>query len=498
MGKKIVMPKLNKISSQTLEAIRKETSEFIYVEDKEGHARCERCNNEFILPKTKHLEKDVKCPHCKAKMQVVHKWRRKYEASRIYWRVVATAVDSKTLVLRYIISVKDDKTISRTQEVAREVFNFEKQKTYSWEYHDRENEWKRTHGLYFTEHFMYHYRKECCLQADIHNLKTFVKEIKKIEYFKYVDIVDILLINTHYVSSLIANIYKNALVYEQLQKAGYQQLVISDYNEYHDNIKYYPQEKSLGKKIGLLDRTFKMLKKYQTIDNYAMLKSHPDITEAEFEFFVNGNWKSYEIDAYFRNGLKLKQARYIVANKIEIREYIHYLSLCRDLQYPENDYYLYPKDFKQMDLIVSDEYMKQKDKIAYEMRQKNSELIHKVSIGLQNLPEIKSLMNGSNGLLVYIPDSADDLSMEGKNQNNCVGTYVERIAKKQTLVFFIRQLNNPTASFVTMEMSYKGEVHQVMYKGNKRVDDDNIINFVDKLSQIVKKHSNELQSLQVA
>jgi hypothetical protein len=43
-----------------------------------------------------------------------------------------------------------------------------------------------------------------------------------------------------------------------------------------------------------------------------------------------------------------------------------------------------------------------------------------------------------------------------------------------------------------MEMSYQGVIHQIRYDHNKEVNDNNIIDFAQKVAEIVKKHSKEL------
>ena len=497
--KKFEMPKLKKISVRTLESIRKETSRYIYVYDKDGHAKCERCNGEFILPKTRHLQKEVKCPNCKEKMQIIHDWRRTrgYD-DRVDWRVVASVIDDAKIILRYVLVYRIDDEVRQLEEVSREICDFENQKVsrYERKFVDGKITWKQGTWNFFRETNMgWGYRRFCCLQADIHNIKNFINELKKSSLFKYVELTDILTCDRFYISSLVRRVGNRSLEYEQLQKAGFSQLVMADIRDRKydsQEVKYYPGEKSLAKKIGLTDRTFKLLKTQQNLQTYNMLFKYPDMTDKEFELFKSANWGVYEAVQYHANHLKLKQARYVVANKINLLEYIHYFRICEELNYPKTDYYLYPKNFRQMDEIVADEYLAYQDKIKAEQKAKHSKLIHKISEGLRSLPEIKELMGGSNGLLVYVPDSADDLIEEGKALNNCIGTYVERIAKQKTLIFYIRQLQNPTAPFVAMEVSYDGRIHQVRYNHNKVVEDNNIIDFAKKVAEIVKRNKDKL------
>ena len=91
MGKKIIeIKKLRKISSRTLNSIRKETSKYIFVHDKEGNAYCECCQTEVKLPKTKHLQEGIKCPNCNTSLSALHEWRRCKNCNDIIiWKIIS-------------------------------------------------------------------------------------------------------------------------------------------------------------------------------------------------------------------------------------------------------------------------------------------------------------------------------------------------------------------------------------------------------------------------
>ena len=106
---------------------------------------------------------------------------------------------------------------------------------------------------------------------------------------------------------------------------------------------------------------------------------------------------------------------------------------------------------------------------------------------------LQEFLNGSNGLLVYVPESSEDLIAEGKSMNNCVGTYVDRIAEGKTFVFFVRRLDDPTAPFVDFEYC-NGEVIQCRYDHNETATEDTeqgakIISFVDAFANKLRKNN---------
>ena len=125
--------------------------------------------------------------------------------------------------------------------------------------------------------------------------------------------------------------------------------------------------------------------------------------------------------------------------------------------------------------------------MCWQEKAKQSRLIKKISNGLRKTDDLQEFLQGSNGLLVYVPESAEDLLKEGRHLHNCIGTYIDRIAEGKTLVFFVRRLNDINAPFVAFEYC-NGEVVQCRYDKNEAVKDDKIINFVDAFAERLRKN----------
>lgn len=62
--------------------------------------------------------------------------------------------------------------------------------------------------------------------------------------------------------------------------------------------------------------------------------------------------------------------------------------------------------------------------------------------------------------MIVIPETADDFINEGKQQNNCVGGYVDAVLNNRCYVIFIREKENPNKSFLTVEV---GERYHAPY-----------------------------------
>lgn len=65
---------------------------------------------------------------------------------------------------------------------------------------------------------------------------------------------------------------------------------------------------------------------------------------------------------------------------------------------------------------------------------------------VQNAFQVKG-----KGLLLVVPASAEDIKAEGAALHHCVGTYVDRVARGETNIFFIRKEQEPDKPYFTME-----------------------------------------------
>lgn len=74
------------------------------------------------------------------------------------------------------------------------------------------------------------------------------------------------------------------------------------------------------------------------------------------------------------------------------------------------------------------------------------------------------------GMHIVVPEQVSDLITEGKAQKNCVGGYMQRVAKGETDVVFIRRDTEPENSYITMEIK-QGHIVQARTKCNGPLDE---------------------------
>lgn len=102
--------------------------------------------------------------------------------------------------------------------------------------------------------------------------------------------------------------------------------------------------------------------------------------------------------------------------------------------------------------------------------------------------EMNSLMNFKmNGLMVMAPHEAKDIRIEGRTLHHCVGTYVERVAKGKTNIFFVRKEETPEVPYFTMEINMDGVMIQCQGKYNCSMPDD-VKAFAEAFTAVVKQY----------
>lgn len=488
---------------------KQHSARYIFVYDKDGNARCSSCDAEFNLGHTKHLS-NIECPQCKRELKVQHTWRMKHNLEVIRFMVIPKVLTNTKMVLRYVLAyAKGDEPI-KVSEVAREYLDeyHAEPEFYTWRsdcYYDRELKtmiydpcsWKKGRGLYFrTDSYMCPNRFWCreCYEYP----RNFFKEINKLDCFKYYPAETEYCFQSY--PSQLLYMMRSARLNEKLIKAGMEKLA-SNHRYYfttHNDRCYSQNYKatSLIKMLKLDNERYGIFKEHPTTEMLFFLqKPGKKFKISDFKL-VDCNVSAYKSTEEYANKIGVsfpKMHKYLKGIKNH-HEYSHYLWVLEKLGYDLKDtYYSMPKDFWKADKKASDEYakiqeeerIKQDNKRIKELESKNA-LIKEISDGFKRMDGLQEFLNGSNGLLIYVPDSVTDLIEEGRKLHNCIGSYVDRVANGNTFVFFVRKLDAPYAPFVAFEY-FNGEVVQCRYDHNETVDDDNIIQFVNRFADCLRK-----------
>lgn len=495
------------ISEKRLDWCVKQSARYIYTDKKNGIGFCTKCEKKVMLPKTKHLQK-MKCPSCNKEMQILHIGRREWLEDNVDWYVFPEAMSEDMLRLRYVYVVRSGKDPEPSvRECARMVIDFGRRTEHTFELTPWEETWKYQTMNYFRERDLgIDYRRFCCLAADIYPYG--LGQIKKLKVFKNFKFTKDMFKN-FYVSSCLGFMSKRMDLYEKLSEVGLNNLIHDDlYSYWHDEIKYNSKETSLTKMLGIDKLKLRLLKEYPTRNALKVMQKYP-VNEKNISYYRDLEFDTYAIESIddIVKEYKLKPGK--VKNYIlsidgdyinsKVRDYANYLYKLRFLEYPFDNSYCYPKDYKKDKARIENEYSAKQNALRYKatfekIKKESSKVkvIKTIARYIKENEKLMSWMQGSQGLKVIVPETPDELYREGIALHNCLAKYAEKIADKESLVFFIHKIDDPDKAFVAME--YKnGEINSLMYNGNVRVDDEKIISFAtafaNKLKEIkIEKH----------
>lgn len=157
---------------------------------------------------------------------------------------------------------------------------------------------------------------------------------------------------------------------------------------------------------------------------------------------------------------KLKREELIALKRNMVNDWKDYLSWCRELKYNLDNMFIYmPNNFKQVHDRVAKEYKDLKDrKAAAEKKRRDKLVAKKMQKIKKSMEEIFSKNAGvdalnikGNGLILIVPANSAAIKEEGEALHHCVGTYIERVAKGETAIFFIRREAEPDKPYYTLE-----------------------------------------------
>lgn len=469
------------------------TAHYIWFDNHDAHnGHCERCGHDVSFEKkTRHGQKTL-CPHCRQELKIRHSWRVSY-TENVDFKAIVKVTKPDEYMLRYVLIEQIGKN-RKIKEVARELVNMTDKMQKEFEIVD--GEWVMGNTKkWFTEHYMYQWRKYCCLSANVY-IPGLKAELKKLNKVQYLDNPVEYNSNSWYVTAFIRELYKRADLYEKLEKVGLKDVAVKDFDNncswnYREKIDYDPTQTTLNKMLKVNKANMRRFIASRSTKKLHLMQKYPVITDEAMEIIEKFNVNDYEFDELteLKVGNVNKMLRYLCTEKerMNICEYCQYVKTIQKLGYKMDDSYLYPKDFRKADDKATDDYNRQQDTIKIALSKAQSAIIKQISEGLRQMKDLAEFMDGSKGLLVYVPESAKDLIQEGRSLHNCIGTYVERVAEKKTMVFFVRKIDAPNEPFVTFEYA-NGEVIQCRYDYNKNVEDTKIINFVDAFTERLRQN----------
>lgn len=179
------------------------------------------------------------------------------------------------------------------------------------------------------------------------------------------------------------------------------------------------------------------------------------------------------IDKHFRIEQVLEVAKYTTVHQIikytekqstkkktiadTFRDWLDYIRNCEELKYDlTNDFTLFPRNLtEEHDRAYKLVQKKQKDMFDKAIKSMSDELTERYKWEYGDY-------------IIKAPGTADEITKEGQTLRHCVGSYLERVAKREKIILFLRKKEKPEEPFYTIEINPKQcEVQQCRGKKNK-------------------------------
>lgn len=123
-----------------------------------------------------------------------------------------------------------------------------------------------------------------------------------------------------------------------------------------------------------------------------------------------------------------------------VREYADYLDLCRKLELDLNDSVLFPRNLQ-----------KAHDRAASQWKQKLDAKIHRdFQVAMERIG--RHMDYQWDGMMICCPQSPEEIIREGQALHHCVGTYVDRVARQECVILFLRRVAEVDKPFYTLEV----------------------------------------------
>ncbi len=194
------------------------------------------------------------------------------------------------------------------------------------------------------------------------------------------------------------------------------------------------------------------------------------------EFGRRENYR--EIKALFQTSKELVAFfEYAEQQEVGFASYTDYIRACNylglDMSLPKNRF---PHDFKRWHDMRIDQYHTAK---ALKDAEERKELYAKFATVAE---KYLGLQRNKEAFIVVIARSPQDLIREGDTLHHCVGrmNYDQKFAREESLIFFVRNANDPDTPFVTIEYSLKSKKILQCYGEHDSKPNDSVLEFVNK------------------
>lgn len=88
---------------------------------------------------------------------------------------------------------------------------------------------------------------------------------------------------------------------------------------------------------------------------------------------------------------------------------------------------------------------------------------------------------------IVLPTCSQDLIVEGNQMHHCVGGYIDRVAKGETLIVFVRNKNNLNSPYITCQVELNGTINQYYLAYDRSITSEQDKAFKQAYAEHLKK-----------
>lgn len=132
---------------------------------------------------------------------------------------------------------------------------------------------------------------------------------------------------------------------------------------------------------------------------------------------------------------------------------------------------------REHDVVMRNYNIIQREKYNQHQAEKNKSLNNMINERLKTLQKYEY---SDDYLQVIFPRNIDDLIQEGRNNHNCVASYIDRYASGKSNIGFIRKVDSPEDSYITIEVNSDfTKVNQAFYSSNRDITNPKDLRFIN-------------------
>lgn len=460
---------------------------YIFYSRAKARAYCTKCGHEFEIRKDglyhkkiaiwnnqnqiKH-NRTVRCPYCNKFLMCKSEGMGRQKLFAVQWSVLVQKHEDEMLV-RHFCHTKDFRADFHNPKIEsseryRTVHTAEKARDFEW------GRFKSTQEIrwcvYKEKSYGYFTPPETVVPRSAVLYNDNLPEMVAGTCMKY-SAIDIYLdkvvnnsqiLNKPWCIDWYINAYRKTPYLEQLLKVGFYKIVQEVLED--SQCPEFKYGRTIMETLGINKLQFNMLRQIgnPSMRDVMILRYAGEIRKEDFYMLRHVHDDGY--DKMYEKYLDMRQyttiyklKKYMQKQKImHDRDYFDYVRWLEEMGYDlHNEFNLYPKNFLKAHDEKSKEHIKFQDQKAAEDIRRFNSILEKLRKEVSDTDPVNLRVKG---LFIRMPENLDELKTEGECLHHCVGNYRDKVARGETMIFFIRKEEEPEKPYFTLE--WKGKIIQ--------------------------------------